>query len=31
VHYAGWGDDLDEDVPRDRARRVLAADDTLTP
>jgi hypothetical protein len=31
VHYAGWGDDLDEDVPRERARRVLAADDALTP
>ncbi|MCB9630183.1 MAG: hypothetical protein H6725_22640 [Sandaracinaceae bacterium] len=29
VHYAGWGDDLDEDIPRERARRVLAADDAL--
>ncbi|MCA9579507.1 MAG: hypothetical protein R3B40_20100 [Polyangiales bacterium] len=31
VHYAGWEDELDEDIPRERARRVLAADDALPP
>jgi hypothetical protein len=27
VHYAGWEDELDEDIPRERARRVLAAEE----
>ena len=24
VHYAGWDDEFDEDIPRERARRILA-------
>lgn len=27
VHYSGWEDEHDEDIPRERARRVLAAEE----